>query len=87
MSDLHRLTTAAYHAVHHLPYDTDLMDLYRRAAERAEQVWPGQLGTAVAGVLALAAEERRVAGVRGILGERNTTMALALAVLAHPTGP
>lgn len=82
--DLVRLVGAAHDAVTGLPYDTDAVALYRRAAAHAEQVWPGALGLAVAGVLAIAAERRESTRIRGILGEHNTTLALALAVLARP---
>lgn len=61
--------------------------LYDAAAAVAERRIPGPLGVAVAGVLAVAAESRRVRGLAGSLGEHKTTLALAIAVLELPATP
>lgn len=84
MSDaqLLRLLDAAHRAVAGLPHDTDACALYRRAAGVAQARLPDPLALSVAGVLALAAENRRVSGVCGALGADTTMLALALAVLA-----
>jgi methylglyoxal synthase len=77
-----RLTDAAHQATIALPHDTDARALYVRAATAAEQTLPVPMNLAVAAVLAVAAEHRRVSGVRGSLGESHAMLALALAVLA-----
>lgn len=85
--DLIRLITAAHHATEDLAHDVQAVELYRAAALAAESQIPGPLGLAVAGVLAIAAEHRRVQRLRGNLGEHRTTLALALAVLAMEKAP
>jgi hypothetical protein len=79
--NLTRLLTGAHDAVQHLPYDTDAVSLYRRAADRAELLWPDPFGRALAATLALAAHEREASGLRGMLGLPHPVIALALAVL------
>lgn len=81
--NLVRLVAAAHDATAHVASGVSAEQLYREAAHAAEQRIPGPLGTAVAGVLAVAAESRRVRRLRGNLGEHRTTMALALAVLGQ----
>jgi hypothetical protein len=81
--NLVRLVAAAHDATAHVASGVSAEQLYREAAGIAEQRIPGPLGTAVAGVLAVAAESRRVRRLRGSLGEHRTTMALALAVLGQ----
>ena len=63
---------------------TPAADLYDRAAVLAEHRLPAPLGVAVAGVLAMAAHERRVAELGGCLGASKVMLALALAVLELP---
>lgn len=79
--DLGRLVDAAHAATRIVDSRISARQLYDEAAAVAEQRIPGPLGTAVAGVLAIAAEHRRVSGLRGSLGEHKTTLALAIAVL------
>lgn len=78
---LARLLGLAHDVTQHIDSQVSAVQLYRDAAAVAEQRIPGPLGVAVAGVLAVAAESRRVSGLRGILGERETTLSLAVAVL------
>lgn len=79
--DLRRLVTAAHEATRHIAPEVDAQQLYTEASSVAEQAIPGPVGTAVAGVLAIAAESRRVRRLRGSLGESQPMLALALAVL------
>lgn len=79
--DLIRLVGLAHDATQHLPDTTSAVQLYLDAARAAEARFPGPIGVAVAGVLAIAAETRRVNRLGGNLGEHRTTIALALAVL------
>lgn len=83
--DLTRLLSVAHERVAHVRHDVDAVALYREAARAAERL-SGPLGVAVAGVLAEAAERRRMTGLRGHLGCSNTMTALALAVLDGPPG-
>lgn len=78
---LMRLADHAYLATRHIDSSVSAEELYTDAASIAEQRIPGALGTAVAGVLAIAAENRRVSRLRGSLGEHHTMLALAVAVL------
>ncbi len=80
LSALARSLDAAHQATRQLPTDADVCALYGDAADRAEEVWPGALGVAIAGVLRLAREHRLASGLRGTLGEPLTTLALAIAV-------
>ncbi len=80
--ELIRLITVAHRAIRQLASGTDARQLYRDAAATAERTIPGPVGAGVAGVLAMAAEQRRISGMSGCLGEQNTTLALAVAVLA-----
>lgn len=88
--ELSRLVGLAHDATAHIGFRTSAVQLYLDGSRAAERVIPGPLGVAIAGVLAMAAEERRAARIGGIMGERNTTLALALAVLelavSTPTG-
>lgn len=79
--ELARLTGLAHDAVQHIASSVSAVKLYRDAAAVAEQRILGPLGVAVAGVLAIAAESRRVRGLNGILGEHETMLSLAVAVL------
>lgn len=79
--ELIRLVDAARVTTDGVRLDVDAVRLYRDAALVAEQRIDDPLGTAVAGVLAMAAERRRVAGVAGAVGEHRTMLALALRVL------
>lgn len=83
MSDLARLIDAARTATEHIAPEVDAAQLYADAALAAEQRIPAPLGPAIAATLAMAAHKRRISGLRGNLGEQHTTMALALAALAH----
>ena len=85
--DLVRLVTVAHHATEHLAHDVQAVELYHAAALAAERQIPAPLGAAVAGVLAIAAELRRVTRLRGNLGEHRTMLALALAVIAMDEMP
>lgn len=78
---LDRLVDHAHAVTKHISGSTSAVQLYTDAARIAEQRISGAIGTAVAGVLAIAAESRRVSGLRGSLGEHRTTLALAVAVL------
>jgi hypothetical protein len=80
-AELCRLIDAAHSRVVGLVASTSAVQLYLDAARVAEQRIPGPVGTAVAGVLAVAAESRRLSGLRGVLGESEITLALAVAVL------
>lgn len=79
--ELSRLPTIAHEATEHVAHNVDAAQLFEEGARAAERL-PEPLGVAVAGVLALAAYERRLTGLRGSLGASKTTMALALAALA-----
>lgn len=79
--ELARLVGLAHDATKHIASEVSAVQLYRDAAAVAEQRLPGPLGVAVAGVLAIAAETRRVRGLNGILGEHHTMLSLAVAVL------
>lgn len=78
--DLRRLVTVAHDRTEHLGSDVSAVLLYEEAARAAERL-PEPLGSAIAGVLAIAAVERRSSGLRGCLGESRTMLSLALAVL------
>ena len=80
-AELCRLIDAAHDVAVHIDASVSAVQLYLDAARVAEQRIPGPVGTAVAGVLAVAAEDRRLSGLRGVLGEQKTTLALAVAVL------
>lgn len=80
-AELSRLLTLAHDAVAHIGFRTDAVQLYLDGSRAAERVIPGPLGVAIAGVLALAAQERCAARIGGVMGERSTTLALAVAVL------
>lgn len=83
MRAIYRHIDAAYAATRHIQAGVDAVQLYDEAARAAEDRIPGDLGGAIAGVLAMAAESRRNARLSGNLGEQRTTIALALAVLGH----
>lgn len=86
-ADVLRLLDAAHDATRRIDPQTSARRLYLDAASVAERRIPGPLGTAVAGVLAIAAESRRVSRLAGNLGEHKTTLALAIAVLELPDTP
>lgn len=75
-----RLVKHAYVVTGHIDSSVSAEELYTDAALVAEQ-HGGAIETAVAGVLAIAAENRRLSGLRGNLGEPHTMLALAVAVL------
>lgn len=83
-ADLVRLTAVAHDRTESLPSSAPAADLYDRAAQHAEHRIPGPLGTAIAGVLAMAAHERRATGIGGCLGAPRVMLALALAVTELP---
>lgn len=62
MSDLGDSLNAAHRAIRDLPTSTDVCALYADTADRAERVWPGQIGVAIVGVLRLAREHRIASG-------------------------
>lgn len=75
--DLLRFLDAADAATQQVGSEVQAVELYKAAALAAEQHVPVPLGLAVAGVLAIAAEKRRVSGLHGNLGEHRTTLALS----------
>jgi hypothetical protein len=79
--ELARLVGLAHDATKHIASEVSAVQLYLDAAAVAEQRIPGPLGVAVAGVLAIAAESRRIRRLSGSLGEHRPTLALAVAVL------
>lgn len=81
MPDLQRLLTIAHDRVEHLPHNTPMQALLNRAADHAERHIGGDLGVAVAGVLAMEAEHLRAARWDSPLGRSKVLTALALAVL------
>lgn len=81
MPDLQRLVGIAHDRTNHLPHNTPMQALFNRAADAAEHHIDGDLGVAVAGVLALEAESLRVARWDSPLGRSSSTIFLALAVL------
>jgi hypothetical protein len=76
-----RLVGLTHDATRHISHRTSALQLCRDASNVAEQRLPGPLGVAIAAVLAIAAERRRLSGVGGSLGADQPTMALAVAVL------
>jgi hypothetical protein len=80
--ELARLVDTAHEATVHLAPATSAVALYLEASSVAEARIPGPLGTAVAGVLAIAAEQRIASGLRGNLGEHRTMLNLATQVLS-----
>lgn len=76
-----RLVGLAHEATRHVSHRTSVLQLYRDASDVAEQRLPGSLGVAVAAVLAIAAEQRRLSRIGGSLGADRSMMALAVAVL------
>ena len=85
--ELVRLLTAAHEATRDIAHNVDVAQLFDDGARAAERM-PEPLGAAVAGVLALAAYERRLTAHhrQDSLGASKTTMALALAALAWTPG-
>ncbi|MGH3480522.1 MAG: hypothetical protein ACRDQD_27280 [Nocardioidaceae bacterium] len=81
MPDLQRLLAIAHDRTDRLPHNTPMRDVFGRAAEAAERHIDGDLGAAVAGVLAMEAEHLRVARWNSPLGRSKVLTALALAVL------
>jgi hypothetical protein len=77
-----RLVGLTHEATRHISHRASALQLYRDARDVAEQRLPGPLGVAVATVLAIAAENRRLSGLSGSLGADRSMMALAVAVLA-----
>jgi hypothetical protein len=80
--ELAGLDDAAYEHTAHLDPRASAVALYLEASAAAEQRITGPLGTAIAGVLAIAAEQRIASGLRGNLGEHRTMLALATQVLS-----
>lgn len=80
------LSKHAHHATRHIAPLDSAVQLYRAARDAAQQRIPGPLGVAVAGVLADGAYRRGLSGHAGSLGEPETLLALAAAVLALPEG-
>jgi hypothetical protein len=77
--ELLRLLGAVHDLVdERLPPGADARQLYGSAAAVAERVLPGPVGVAVAATLALAAHQRRNAGLGGCLGESHASLALAV---------
>lgn len=79
----HELLTAAHEAARRIPHGTHAVTLYRRASAAAADIVPGPLGLAIAGVLEIAALNRELTGLAGVLGEHNAMLSLALAVLGE----
>lgn len=81
--ELARLCDASYEVTAHLAPHASAVALYLEASAAAEERIRGPLGTAIAGVLAIAAEQRIGAGLRGWQGEHRTMLALATMVLSE----
>lgn len=80
-TELGRLVGLAHDRTLHLDDQrTSAVSIYG-AAKRAALTMPEPLGSALAGVFAMAEYERRQTGLGGVLGESSLMLSLAIAVI------
>lgn len=80
-AELNKLTSRAQERTRHLNDQRTPATAIYALARRVAYTMPEPLGSALAGVFAMAEYERRLTGLGGVIGENSTTLALAVAVI------